>query len=193
MGSPRVGSNPTGVVCRGRHEERCFHRWFATLLCLQLPLWSSWLGYSALTRATQARVPVAEFFTMAAVSLGVFPCRGLMLLPKCGPRLVSQMWASVAEAPEAEVCIANVAKASETTVSGTSVVQRFRNKFLQDNDALAERSKAVAQGAIPKWVRTPQASLFLLKRGWWLQLTASDTLFQGCCQRPTLTLVAQSV
>ena len=60
-------------------------------------------------------------------------------------------------------------------------------------DALAERSKAVAQGAIPKWVRTPQASLFLLKRGWWLQLTASDTLFQGCCQRPTLTLVAQSV
>ena len=93
---------------------------------------------------------MAEFFTMAAVSLGVFPCRGLMLLPKCGPRLVSQMWASVAEAPEAEVCIANVAKASETTVSGTSVVQRFRNKFLQDNDGWAERSKAVAQGAIPK-------------------------------------------
>ena len=86
---------------------------------------------------------------MAAVSLGVFPRRGLMLLPKCGPWLVSQMWATVAEAPEAEVCVANVAKASETTVSGTSVVQRFRNKFLQDNDALAERSKAVAQGAIP--------------------------------------------
>ena len=63
---PRVGSNPTGVVCRGRHEERCFRRWFATLLCLQLPLWSSWLGYSALTRATRARVPVAELLISIA-------------------------------------------------------------------------------------------------------------------------------
>ena len=87
---------------------------------------------------------------MGAVSLGVFPLRWLILLPTCTPRLVSQMWATAAEAPEAEVCTTNVAKACETTVSGTSVVERFRNKGLQYNDALVERSKAVAPGAIPK-------------------------------------------
>ena len=93
---------------------------------------------------------MAEFFTMAALSLGVLFFRKLILLPKCSPWLVSRMWATAAEAPEAEVCTTNVAKASETTVSGTSVVERFRNKGLQDSDALVERSKAVAQGTIPK-------------------------------------------
>ena len=71
----------------------------------QGPLYSSWLGYSALTRATRARVPVAERLCVAQwTGLGGFRPDGRMLEPWWG-RLSCTLLSPVSWAPRSATAV----------------------------------------------------------------------------------------